>query len=59
MLSHSQIYLDTFPARRFDPLRHHFLNYAKGHPFAKKLRSKLVSANSLTDLIKLEQDFVL
>ena len=58
MLLHTQIYLNTFPSRRFDPLRHHFLNYSKGHPLAKKLRSKLVAVNSLKELVKLEKDFV-
>jgi len=59
MLLHAQIYLQTFPHRRFDPLRHHFLEYSKGHPQAKKLRRQLVRLNSLSELLKLEEQFVL
>jgi len=58
MLLHTQIYLQTFPHRRFDPLRHHFLEYSKGHPQAKKLRQQLVRLNSLSELLKLEEQFV-
>ena len=59
MLLHTQIYLDTFPLRRFEPLRHHFLSYTLGHPRAKKLRARLVAVNSLPELLKLEKDFML
>ena len=59
MLLHTQIYQQTFPLRRFDPLRHHFLEYSKGHPQAKKLRRQLVRLNSLSELLKLEEQFVL
>lgn len=58
MLLHTQIYMETFPHRRFDPLRHHFLEYSKGHPHAKKLRKQLVRLNSLPELLKLKDQFI-
>ena len=57
MLLHTQIYQQTFPHRRFDPLRRSFLEYSKGHPQAKKLRRQLVRLNSLPELLKLEEQF--
>ena len=58
MLLHTQIYQQTFPHRRFDPLRHHFLEYSKNHPQAKKLRRLLVRLTSLPELLKLEDQFI-
>ena len=58
MLLHAQLFESIFPLRRFDPLRKHFLLYSSGLPHAKKLRAKLVKANSLADLLSLEEEFV-
>lgn len=58
MLLHAQLFESIFPLRRFDPLRKHFLLYSSGLPHAKKLRAKLVKADSLADLLSLEEEFV-
>ncbi len=55
---HAQIFCDIFPERRFDSMRKHFLLYASGLPNAKKLRSKIVVCNSVSDFLALEQDFL-
>ncbi|MFA4827051.1 MAG: tRNA-dihydrouridine synthase family protein [Candidatus Shapirobacteria bacterium] len=55
---HAQIFLQVFPARRFEPLRRHFLAYASGLPHAKQLRQKLVLVNSLFEFQDLESDFL-
>ncbi len=59
MLLHAQIYQKTFPHRRFDPLRKHFLNYSKSLPNAKKLRQLLVRVSSLPQLLKTESQFII
>ncbi len=58
MLLHAQIFEKTFPHRRFDPLRKHFLLYTSGHPRAKQLRQKIVRLNSLKELLDLEADYL-
>jgi tRNA-dihydrouridine synthase len=58
MLLHAQLFEKTFPHRRFDPLRKHFLLYTSGHPHAKQLRSKIVRLNSLKELLDLEADYL-
>jgi tRNA-dihydrouridine synthase B len=55
---HAQLFLEVFPARRFEPLRRHFLAYASGLPHAKQLRQKLVLVNSLSEFQDLESDFL-
>ncbi len=55
---HGQIFQQVFPNRRFDSMRKYFLLYAAGLPQAKKLRSKIVRCQSLTDFLLLEEDFI-
>lgn len=55
MLLHAQIFSDVFPARRFDPLRRHFLLYVSGHPQAKELRQEIVKLTSIEQLCSLEE----
>jgi len=55
---HAQIFTDTFPDRRFDCMRKHFLLYASGLPHAKQLRAKIVRVNSVAEFLALEEDFV-
>ncbi len=57
ILAHAQIFQDIFPARRFEPLRKHFLAYTKTLKNAKQLRSYLIRANNLSDLLALETHF--
>lgn len=59
MLTHAQIYQQTFPDSPFYPLRKIFLFYTHGHPQAKKLRSFLISVNNTADLLKLKGKFVI
>lgn len=58
MLLHAQLFEKTFPHRRFDPLRKHFLLYTSGHPHAKQLRQKIVRLNSIKELLDLEADYL-
>jgi len=58
MCYHAKMFTDTFPSRRFDSLRKHFLLYTTGHPRAKQLRAKIVHLNSITELYALEEDFL-
>lgn len=58
MLLHAQLFEKTFPHRRFDSLRKHFLLYTSGFPNAKSLRIKLVRLNSVKELLELEADFL-
>jgi nifR3 family TIM-barrel protein len=55
MLLHAKNFTDIFPARRFDPLRRHFLLYVSGHPAAKELRMEIVKLTSIDQLYALEE----
>jgi len=54
---HTQKFVEVFPHRRLDPLRHHYLIYTHNHPHAKKLREKIVTLTSIDQLLSLESDF--
>ena len=56
MLKHAKHFVEIFPNRRFDPLRHHFLLYVSGHPSASALRQKIVKLTSIDTLCTLEHD---
>ena len=56
MLKHAQHFVEIFPQRRFDPLRHHFLLYVSGHPNASQLRQQIVKLTSIESLCTLEHD---
>jgi tRNA-dihydrouridine synthase len=58
MLTHAQHFVEIFPHRRFDPLRHHFLLYVSGHPNASVLRQEIVKLTSIDQLCTLEQSIV-
>lgn len=55
MLLHAKNFTEIFPARRFDPLRRHFLLYVSGHPAAKELRMEIVKLNKIDELYVLEE----
>ncbi len=57
-LLHAQLFQKIFPQRRFEPMRKNFLAYAHGLPNAKQLRSKIIKINSISDLLRLEEDFL-
>jgi len=54
MLLHAKNFKNVFPARRFDPLRRHFLLYVSGHPHAKELRLEIVKLTGIDQLCALE-----
>jgi len=54
MLTHARHFVEIFPQRRFDPLRHHFLLYVSGHPSASVLRQEIVKLTSIDQLCSLE-----
>ncbi|MFA7301204.1 MAG: tRNA-dihydrouridine synthase [Candidatus Shapirobacteria bacterium] len=54
MLTHARHFVEIFPSRRFDPLRHHFLLYVSGHPNASALRQEIVKLTSIDQLCALE-----
>ena len=55
MLLHANNFTETFPSRRFDPLRRHFLLYVSGHPHASELRQEIVKLTKLDQLYLLEE----
>ena len=55
MLLHAKNFTDTFPSRRFDPLRRHFLLYVSGHPHASELRQEIVKLTKIDQLYALEE----
>ncbi len=50
MLEHAKVYEQVFGSDNFMPMRKHLAWYCKGFPGAGELRSKLVQANSLSDV---------
>lgn len=54
MLTHAKHFVEIFPHRRFDPLRHHFLLYVSGHPNASALRQEIVKLTLIDQLCTLE-----
>lgn len=55
MLLHAKNFTTIFPARRFDPLRRHFLLYVSGHPHAKELRQEIVKLTNIEQLYVIEE----
>ena len=55
MLTHAKHFVEIFPHRRFDSLRHHFLLYVSGHPNASALRQQIVKLTTIDQLCSLEE----
>ena len=56
MITHAKHFVEIFPHRRFDSLRHHFLLYVSGHPSASALRQEIIKLTSIDQLCTLEHD---
>lgn len=57
-VKHYQLFEHFFPKRSTDSLRRHLLAYTSGLSYAKHLRAKLVHVSTLSDLLKLESEFI-
>ncbi|MBP9817352.1 tRNA-dihydrouridine synthase [Candidatus Shapirobacteria bacterium] len=58
MKYHTQKFIEVYPERRLDPLRHHFILFVSGHPRAAELRQKVIRIESFEQLCALEPDFI-
>lgn len=58
MFLHAQIFDEIFPKRSLEHLRSKFLAYIKGFRNAKQIRKKLVRVDKISDLSKMEEDFL-